>query len=123
MDINRRQIFDGTETITAVDKKVFDALLRAASGRGRTRSEFLGVGNHEFVPWQIGVTGYEGRAGTPSCSSAGMAKLISAGAGGAILRRSEALCCLGTQARICPAPSRLLGNALRDYLLKFPQAD
>jgi altronate hydrolase len=37
-----------------VGQAIFDALLAAASGE-RTKSEMLGLGDHEFVPWQIGI--------------------------------------------------------------------
>jgi altronate hydrolase len=35
---------------------IFQQLLRVASGEP-TKSELLGLGDHEFVPWMIGVTG------------------------------------------------------------------
>jgi altronate hydrolase len=34
--------------------RIFDFLLEVASGR-RSKSEALGLGNHEFTPWQIGA--------------------------------------------------------------------
>jgi altronate hydrolase len=37
-------------------QEIFDHFLRVASGE-RTRSELLGLGDHEFIPWNIGVTG------------------------------------------------------------------
>jgi altronate hydrolase len=37
-------------------RAIFDEFLRVASG-GTTKSELLGLGDHEFVPWNIGVTG------------------------------------------------------------------
>ena len=54
MDINCGTIADGAETVAEVGTRIFDMLLEVASGR-RTRSERLGVGDHEFVPWQIGA--------------------------------------------------------------------
>ena len=33
---------------------IFDDILRAASGE-KTKSELLGLGDHEFVPWHLGV--------------------------------------------------------------------
>ncbi len=36
-------------------KQIFDALIRVASGE-RTKSEQLGYGDAEFVPWTIGAT-------------------------------------------------------------------
>ena len=35
-------------------QQIFDLILEVASGR-RTKSEDLGLGNHEFTPWQIGA--------------------------------------------------------------------
>jgi len=37
-------------------QRIFDLMLRAASGEP-TKSELLGLGDHEFVPWNIGVVG------------------------------------------------------------------
>ncbi len=54
MDINCGTIADGAETVAEVGSRIFEMLLEVASGR-RTRSEALGVGDHEFVPWQIGA--------------------------------------------------------------------
>ena len=39
----------------AKGQEIFDHLLRVASGE-RTKSEMLGYGDAEFVPWQIGAT-------------------------------------------------------------------
>jgi altronate hydrolase len=54
MDLNCGAILDGQATIESMGREIFDALLRAASGE-RTKSEVLGLGDHEFVPWQIGI--------------------------------------------------------------------
>lgn len=54
MDLNCGGILDGTATIESTAREIFDALLATASGR-HTRSEELGLGDHEFVPWQIGI--------------------------------------------------------------------
>ena len=56
MDINCGEVLDGTASVDAMGAKIFDAILRAASGE-RTKSELLGLGDHEFVPWPIGITG------------------------------------------------------------------
>ena len=53
MDINCGDILDGV-TIEDKGREIFDTLLRVASGR-RTKSEELGYGDSEFVPWQIGA--------------------------------------------------------------------
>ena len=54
MDINCGDIVDGV-SIEAKGQEIFDALLRVASGE-RTKSEQLGYGDAEYVPWQIGAT-------------------------------------------------------------------
>lgn len=54
MDLNCGTIADGEEDLHAAGSRLFDLLLEVASGR-RTRSEELGVGAEEFVPWQIGA--------------------------------------------------------------------
>jgi altronate hydrolase len=56
MDINCGRILDGEKTVEAMGEEIFQAILRAASGE-RTKSELLGLGDHEFVPWPIGITG------------------------------------------------------------------
>ncbi|RUX02156.1 altronate dehydratase, partial [Mesorhizobium sp. M8A.F.Ca.ET.023.01.1.1] len=54
MDINCGDILDG---VTLADKgeEIFAEILRVASG-GRTKSEALGYGDNEFVPWSLGAT-------------------------------------------------------------------
>jgi altronate hydrolase len=54
MDINCGEVLDGSATIDEMGRRIFDLMLRTASGE-RTKSELLGLGDHEFVPWQIGV--------------------------------------------------------------------
>ncbi len=56
MDINCGTIIDGTASLDEVGREVFDEIIAVASGRP-TKSEALGVGAEEFVPWPIGVTG------------------------------------------------------------------
>ena len=41
--------------LDAKGEEIFNAILRVASGE-RTKSELLGYGDNEFVPWQIGAT-------------------------------------------------------------------
>jgi altronate hydrolase len=53
MDINCGDILDGV-SIEDKGREIFDAVLRVASGE-RTKSEVLGYGDNEFVPWQIGA--------------------------------------------------------------------
>jgi altronate hydrolase len=54
MDINCGDIVDGVP-IAQKGQEIFDTLLRVASGE-RTKSEQLGYGDAEYVPWQIGAT-------------------------------------------------------------------
>ncbi len=54
MDINCGDILDGV-SIEQKGREIFEQILAVASGR-RTKSELLGYGDHEFVPWQIGAT-------------------------------------------------------------------
>jgi altronate hydrolase len=56
MDINCGEILDGTCSMRQMGERVFELLLRTASGE-RSKSELLGLGDHEFVPWNIGITG------------------------------------------------------------------
>jgi altronate hydrolase len=54
MDINCGEVLDGTATIDQMGERILDLMLRTASGE-RSRSEQLGLGDNEFVPWQIGI--------------------------------------------------------------------
>jgi altronate hydrolase len=54
MDINCGDILDGV-SIEAKGQEIFDRLLAIASGE-KSKSEQLGYGDAEFVPWQIGAT-------------------------------------------------------------------
>lgn len=54
MDINCGDILDGV-SIEAKGQEIFEAILRTASG-DRTKSELLGYGDAEYVPWVIGAT-------------------------------------------------------------------
>ena len=56
MDVNCGGILDGTHTVQQVGKIIFDHMLRIVSGE-KSKSELLGLGDHEFVPWNIGVVG------------------------------------------------------------------
>ncbi|WP_439598944.1 UxaA family hydrolase [Falsiroseomonas sp.] len=56
MDINCGEILDGTASLAEMGERILDLLLRTASGEP-TKSELLGLGKHEFAPWQIGITG------------------------------------------------------------------
>jgi len=52
MDINCGDILDGV-TIEAKAKESFKTILSVVSGE-RSKSEKLGFGSLEFVPWQLG---------------------------------------------------------------------
>jgi altronate hydrolase len=54
MDINCGDILDGVP-IETKGQEIFDMILKVASGE-RTKSELLGYGDNEYVPWQIGAT-------------------------------------------------------------------
>jgi altronate hydrolase len=54
MDINAGRIIDDGATIEEVGQEIFDLLLEVASGKP-SLSEAQGLGDNEFVPWQIGA--------------------------------------------------------------------
>ena len=54
MDVNCGDILDGTVTVAQKGQEIFETLLRVASGE-RSRSEDLGIGQEEFVPWYLGA--------------------------------------------------------------------
>ena len=54
MDVNAGTILDGDKTIAEVGTEIFDLLIDVASGRP-SLSEAQGLGDLEFVPWQIGA--------------------------------------------------------------------
>jgi len=54
MDINCGDVLDGV-SIEEKGRQIFDLVLKVASG-AHTKSEELGYGDNEFVPWQIGAT-------------------------------------------------------------------
>ncbi len=56
MDINCGGVIDGDVTMNQMGQQIFELMLRIASGE-KSKSELLGLGDHEFVPWQIGITG------------------------------------------------------------------
>jgi altronate hydrolase len=55
MDINCGTIRDGEETVEQAGRRIFEMILRVASGE-RTKSEQADFGVAEFAPWQIGAT-------------------------------------------------------------------
>ena len=54
MDINCGEIIDGKSTIAEMGKRIFELVLRTASGDA-SKSEKHGYGQNEFVPWQLGA--------------------------------------------------------------------
>jgi altronate dehydratase len=54
MDINCGDIVSEGVSIEAKGKEIFELMIRVASGE-QTKSEELGFGGAEFVPWQIGA--------------------------------------------------------------------
>jgi altronate hydrolase len=54
MDINCGLVIDGECDVPQMGERIFRHILRAASGE-KTRSELLGLGDHEFVPWHLGI--------------------------------------------------------------------
>lgn len=53
MDIDCSGVLEG-RTLDAVGEEIFQVLLETASGR-KSKSEELGMGDLEFVPWQLGA--------------------------------------------------------------------
>jgi altronate hydrolase len=55
MDVNCGTILDGEETVQECGGRIFELMLRVASGE-RTKSESFDFGAAEFAPWVIGAT-------------------------------------------------------------------
>ncbi|HEX6957283.1 MAG TPA: altronate dehydratase family protein [Ferrovibrio sp.] len=55
MDIDCGAILDEGVSVAAMGERIFEKILAVASGE-RSKSEALGFGDAEFVPWQIGAT-------------------------------------------------------------------
>ena len=54
MDINAGDILDGDVSVEQKGRQIYETFLRVASGE-TTKSEAQGLGDYEFVPWQIGA--------------------------------------------------------------------
>jgi altronate hydrolase len=54
MDVNCGPIIEGSVTVQQKGQEIFELILRVASGEA-SKSEALGVGNDEFVPWTLGA--------------------------------------------------------------------
>jgi altronate hydrolase len=55
MDVNCGTVLDGAESVEACGQRIFDLMLRVASGE-RTKSESFDFGGAEFAPWVLGAT-------------------------------------------------------------------
>ena len=55
MDVNCGTILDGDESVAECGKRIYDLILRVASGE-RTKSEQFDFGSAEFAPWVLGAT-------------------------------------------------------------------
>jgi altronate hydrolase len=56
MDINCGTVIDGDATLDEMGEEIFQCFLDIASG-AKSKSEELGVGEDEFIPWPIGALG------------------------------------------------------------------
>jgi altronate hydrolase len=54
MDVNCGAVLDGDCDVQQMGQRIFEHILHAASGH-KTKSELLGLGDHEFVPWHLGI--------------------------------------------------------------------
>jgi altronate hydrolase len=54
MDFNAGGIVDGTQSVAEAGEALFRLMLDTASGKA-TLSEEHGLGDNEFVPWQLGA--------------------------------------------------------------------
>ncbi len=54
MDLDCSAVVEAGMSLPDMGRRVYEALVETASGR-RTKSEELGLGGEEFVPWQIGA--------------------------------------------------------------------
>jgi altronate hydrolase len=55
MDVNAGTVITDNKDIEDVGQEIFDLIVRVASGE-KSKSESQGLGDLEFVPWQIGAT-------------------------------------------------------------------
>jgi len=55
MDINAGAMLTEGQSLEQMGRQIYDMLLDVASG-ARSKSEAQGLGDYEFVPWQIGAT-------------------------------------------------------------------
>lgn len=55
IDLNAGSVIDGDKTLEQMGHEIFEALLAVASGQP-TKSELFGMGDDEFVVWDVGTT-------------------------------------------------------------------
>ena len=55
MDLNCGTILDGDETVEQYGARIFDLILKVASGEP-TKGEAFDFGGAEFAPWALGAT-------------------------------------------------------------------
>ena len=55
MDINAGEILSEGKSVEEKGREIYQMLLDVASGK-QSKSEAQGLGDYEFVPWQIGAT-------------------------------------------------------------------
>ncbi|MBT5432731.1 MAG: altronate dehydratase family protein [Alphaproteobacteria bacterium] len=53
MDVNCGQIADGEQSVARKGEEIFQLILDVASGKA-SKSEALGFGDNEFMPWEVG---------------------------------------------------------------------
>jgi hypothetical protein len=71
MDVNCGTILDGEETVQQCGERIFDLMLKTASGQP-TKSETFDFGGAEFSPWVLGATMWGARdAPASSLANAG----------------------------------------------------
>ncbi len=54
MDVNAGEILDGACTVEDKGREIYEKIISVASGE-KSKSEEQGLGDYEFVPWQIGA--------------------------------------------------------------------
>jgi altronate hydrolase len=54
MDFDCGGIVDGRESISEAGQALFELMIATASGQ-RSKSEDNGLGDNEFLPWQLGA--------------------------------------------------------------------
>jgi altronate hydrolase len=54
MDINCGVVIDEGVSIADMGERIFNRVIEVASG-DQTKSEAQGLGDHEFIPWQVGA--------------------------------------------------------------------